>query len=243
MAISTNSTTLTRRNVLTGIGAASTALVPMAVVASAAPVALSTTDVDAVLVAWRQWWAFGQERSARTDEMLDIWETLPKQVREPRIFLFHCKWMKEDVYGKSEADIHRAWPDETAGPGFVNDPANVAKRQAARTEKLAELKAARAAAEAEMERTGYAWRDDRCTATYDEQCDKVDFIVACPSKAPAAVAAKLSIALAIAIDYANDKDPGWPWDLVRGALADLLPSLPTEMHEIVGRQIGSEAFA
>jgi hypothetical protein len=238
MADNTISTQTTRRNVLAGIGAAATALVPItAVAASAASAASATTEVDAGLAAWRQWWALGQERSGLTDEMLAIWETLPQHVREPRILLFHSKWTGEDVYGKTEADIHRAWPDETAGPGFVNDPANVAKRQAARTEKLAELKAARAAAEAEMQRTGYAWRDDRVDATFSEQFERLDVIQKCTSKAPALIAAKLSIALAAAAD--NDSTD-WQWDLVREALAALIPSLPADMAPTIERQVEAE---
>ena len=145
MANSETTTPTTRRAILTGIAATAVAGAALAV----PPAAAATTDVDAVLAAWRTWHALGTERERLCAEMVEIFERFPEHVSKPRVLLLEGKVSKKQWYATTVEEIVQYY----SGHEDIMTPAQITQRQARRDAKVAELQGAKAIAEAEMQRT------------------------------------------------------------------------------------------
>jgi hypothetical protein len=223
MAIANPITSPTRRAILRGIAATAVSTAAVAIPSPASP----SDDPNAVLAAWCKLKDLTVEWRRLDDEMWEIWSDLPEWARKPKVLLLVGKYSGDQFYASSADEIERYYMNP-ASPWYPFSDKVLAEKRAKIAAKVAELQEIEARADAERERTGWAWRDQRqdeidtLEAQYHQVIDKAI------GAHPVIIAAKLWQALYFTSTEKYFDD--YPLCSIVGAIRGLLPDLPAEMR-------------
>jgi hypothetical protein len=207
-----------RRAILTGAVAA----------VVAAPALASSPVDDPIYPVWREWRTLFEQHWAMLDRACEVEDTLPNEVRAPRVLVIVGK----DWQGKPNGKLfYGRTPEEIRDLlGFNHPMFQKSPRSIARAEELErELAQLRANATAEYERCGYTAlcrHADELWAKMDPLKKRIEEN---PSASPIAIAAKLDMAYTSADADTDLGEP--PVSYMGHVLRSLWPSLPADMQD------------
>jgi hypothetical protein len=222
MASIQHSTATSRRNVLTVIGAAAAAVIP---IKTAAALPATAADVDGVITAWRQLRDLQVEYQSLDDEMREIQEDLPLWVKQPRVLVMVGKPSGREFWASTEAQIEAHY---IALPWWGSMSAKQkVEMMAKRDSKVAELEEIKQRAASEYEKAGWTWRDRRQNEIDEAEPPLHKTIDEATGHHPVIIAAKLWHGLTFQCTEMFDD---YPARCLVGAIRGLRSHLPSDMR-------------
>lgn len=184
---------------------------------------------------WREWRALEVESRRLLVKQRAIWAGLPDEVKHPKVLLLKSPTSGREYFASNIEEIDRHFTPPT---GFQGTELEARKRRARRDAKVRELEAVRAAAEAELERSGYNACQFRVDEVCDQQIEPALEIEHATGAALAVIAAKADYAFSC---LSRDGELGnCPVSGLSDIIRTLLPYIPTEMAVALAPLAGSK---